>query len=364
MPVHSGVPRVRAILVGCALATSALCGVTNAELLAVGPGQRFARPEAALAAARPGDTIEIVAPADGELVLERAALLVTVSGLNLRASGRIVLDGTGFEYSGAGSIPRAIVQVEPAASGVTIEGLVFRNAHNESGNGAGVRVNGANGVTVRACEIFACDMGVMSSGGPGQGADQRYEDCLVHDNGSATMSGFSHNLYLGGEGVTLERCEVRDSTHGHNLKSRSRVLLAHDCAFSNSAEREVDLVDSDLTETPGSDAVLDGCTISKRADMSGNRGVIHFGRDGARTRRGSLTLRGCRVRTSYVSAVVTLSGAETACTIEDCLIENPAQRSAPLVDGVDGPSVAGVQVRRTALAPCYEAAKNDAPSVK
>ena len=338
--------------------------MTNAELLTVGPGQRFARPEAALAAARPGDTIEIVAPADGELVVERAALLVTVSGLTLRASGRIVLDGAGFEYSGAGSIPRAIVQVEPAASGVTIEGLVFRNAHNESGNGAGVRVNGANGVTVRACEIFACDMGVMSSGGHGQGAEQRYEDCLVHDNGSATMSGFSHNLYLGGEGVTLERCEVRDSTHGHNLKSRSRVLVARDCAFLNSAEREIDLVDSDLTESPGADAVLEGCAIVKRAEMSGNRGVLQFGRDGARQRRGTLTLRGCRVRTSYVSAVVTLSSADTACAIEDCLIENAAQRLAPLVEGVNGARVAGVHVRTTLLAPCYEAAKNDAANVK
>lgn len=349
---------------GAALLVIHSCGVTSAEVLTVGPDQRFARPEAALAAARPGDTIEIVAPADIELVFDRAALLVTTSGLTLRASGRVVLDGAGFEYSGEGKVPRAIVQVEPAARGVTIEGIVFRNAHNETGNGAGVRVNGANGVTVRACEIFACDMGVMSGGGPGQGAGQRYEDCLVHNNGSATMSGFSHNLYLGGEGVTLERCEVRDSTHGHNLKSRSRVLVARDCAFLNSAEREIDLVDSDLTESPGADAVLEGCAIVKRAEMSGNRGVVHFGRDGAHQRRGTLTLRGCRVRTSYVSAVVTLSSADTACAIEDCLIENPAQRLAPLVEGVNGASASDVHVRASALAACYEAAKSNAASVK
>src|ERR1700690_3553800 len=108
------------------------------DVLRVGPGCPYERPEPALGGIPPGDLCGNGAPADGELVLHRVALRIRTPSITIRASGRVVLDGGGFEYSGAGSVPRAIVQVDRAGAGAILEGLVLRSAHNDSGNGAGI----------------------------------------------------------------------------------------------------------------------------------------------------------------------------------------------------------------------------------
>ena len=133
--------------------------------MAVGEGEKFPRIEAALAAAKPGDTIN-VHPLPGNRPYEKVALMVREPGVSIRAVGRrrIPLDGKGFDYSGRGSVPRAIVQFHEGAHGSSIEGFELRGAHNGSHNGAGVRINQANDVTVRHCTIHHNDMGIMSNG--------------------------------------------------------------------------------------------------------------------------------------------------------------------------------------------------------
>ena len=119
--------------------------------LSVGPGKDFARIEQALASAQSGDTI-LVFPQPDNKPYERPAIYVTKARLTIRSAApagqRVPLCGDGFDYSGRGSVPRAIFQFNRGANGCVLEGFELYGAHNDSHNGAGVRINQANDIVV------------------------------------------------------------------------------------------------------------------------------------------------------------------------------------------------------------------------
>lgn len=289
-----------------------MASAASAAELAVGPGQAHATIPEALAKAQPGDTI-LVHRLDGNKPYEAVAVMVRKDRITIKAAGPgpVTLSGKGFDYSGAGPVPRAIFQFDPQASGCTLEGFELTGAHNDSHNGAGVRINQADGVTVRNCEIHGCDMGIMSNGDGAQaGADQRIEGCLIHSNGSTKEPGQNHNLYLGGNSVTLTACEVHSSLTGHNVKSRAHLTRVLYCYVHDSANREFDLVDAKGdTTSAGSDAVLLGNVIVKDPRCSGNHAVIHFGQDGGNEHNGALYVVHNTIVTPFISPVVDLSAA-------------------------------------------------------
>lgn len=285
----------------------------HAADLAVGPGRAFTSIEAALTCARPGDTI-LVHPLPANRPYEAVALQITQPRLTIRAvipaGQRVPLSGKGFDYSGRGPIPRALIQFNRGADDALVEGFELFGAHNASHNGAGVRINQANRVTLRDCDLHGNDMGLMSNGDgtPQTAADQRVESCRIHDNGDRTDPGYNHNLYLGGTSVTLVGCEVFASLTGHNVKSRAHRTVVLACYIHDAANRELDLVDArGDTTTAGSDAVLAGNVIVKAGNCPGNRGVIHFGQDGGHGHEGTLYLVHNTIVTPYVSPVVQLS---------------------------------------------------------
>jgi len=287
----------------------------QAKDLSVGAGQEYTRIEAALAAAHAGDTI-LVYPREGNRPYEGVTLYVTCPRITIRAVNgegrRIQLCGRGTDYSGRGAVPRAIVQFNRGADDCRIEGFELTGAHNESHNGAGIRINQANRVSVLGCEIHHNDMGIMSNGDgtPEAAVDQRIEDCLIHSNGDVSRPGYSHNLYLGGTSATLVGCEIRSSLVGHNVKSRCHRIAVMACYVHDSANREFDLVDAATdTARPGSDAVLVGNIIVKSRTCSGNRNVVHFGQDGGNEHNGTLYLVHNTILTPYITPVVDVSAA-------------------------------------------------------
>ena len=292
------------------LALAAAGGGASAAVLDVGGGREFARIEDALARAGEGDTI-LVHPNADNAPYAATALLVRTPRLTIRAAAaEIVLDGAGFDYSGRGNVPRAIVQFDPQACGSTFDGFTLRNARNASFNGAGVRINQANDVTITNCMIRGNDMGVMSNGSAadGTGARQLIVRCVITENGNLDNAGYNHNLYLGGSGVVVRDCDISRSVAGHNLKSRAHVTRVESCRIRDSANRELDIVDAaGDTDIPGSDAFIIDCEITKAPDCEGNRGVIHFGRDGAASRDGTLWISNTVIRTPFISPVVALS---------------------------------------------------------
>ena len=299
-----------------------LAAVATAKELTVGPGKTFARIEDAVAQAKSGDVILVHAKGDG-LAYIRPAVLVKVSNLTIRGvGGHVRLDGTGFNYSGAGSVPRAMFQFQRGADGCVLEGFEMFGARGESHNGAGVRINQANRVTIRSCNIHGNDMGIMSNGDGSLkiSADQLIERCEIHHNGSKEEPGFNHNLYLGGASVTLRYCEVHHSITGHNVKSRAHITRVEFSYIHHSSNREFDLVEARETAFPGSDAVLVGNVIAKGDDCAGNRAVIHFGRDGGGKRVGTLRLSFNTIVTPFVSPIMQLTTSDARALLVGNLI--------------------------------------------
>ena len=284
-----------------------------AAVLDVGEGKTFARIEDALAKAAAGDTI-LVHPNRGNVPYPATALMVRTPRLTIRAAAPdIVLDGADYDYSGVGKIPRAIVQFDPQSDGSTLDGFTLRNARNDSCNGAGVRINQANDITVTNCHITANDMGIMSNGSvaDGTGARQLITHCVINKNGNERKAGYNHNLYLGGADATVRHCEISRSVAGHNLKSRAHITRVENCDIRHSANRELDLVDAPgNTDIADSDAIISGCTIAKDPHCEGNRNVIHFGQDVGGTHRGTLRIRDTKIQTPFISPVIFLSDGD------------------------------------------------------
>lgn len=303
--------RFSALVLGvCAVGCAAeVC----ADTLEVGPGKRFARIEEANAKAREGDVVLVYPQANGEPYRAVAVFVtagkVTFRGVPGNPGKRVMVSGRGGDHSGIGRVPRAVFQFNPEADGCVLEGFDLSGAHNASHNGAGVRIQQANDITIRDCDIHHNDMGIMSNGdgGTAAGADQLIERCLIHHNGDREEPGQNHNLYLGGTSVTVFGCEIHSSLTGHNVKSRASLTQVIACHIHHSANREFDLVDAAETERPNSDALLLCNLIVKDPACSGNRAVIHFGQDGGKAHHGTLRLVNNTIITPFVSPVVDLS---------------------------------------------------------
>lgn len=335
------------------IAFAAVAAIASAADRHVGPGKAYANLNDAYDAAEPGDTI-LVHFKPNNAPYRRVALQVRKANLTFRAvrdaeAPRIALDGAGFNYSGRGAIPRAIVQFNPDADGCSVVGFELRNASNRTHNGAGVRINQANDVTLVDCEIHHNDMGVMSNGtlAESTAANQRILDCHIHHNGAAEDPGYNHNLYLGGTSVMLRGCEIDHAATGHNVKSRAHLNWVEGCYVHGSANREFDLVQAKgNTDAPRSHALLIGNCIVKKPRMRGNKAVIHFGSEKrAIDHNGTLFLVHNTIVTPHRSPVVDLSAPGAGLSMMNNLVwDRGAQHRQTLVKlrhGAKAAKVAG-----------------------
>lgn len=327
----------------------------STRILAVGDGHPYSRIDDAIRDAKPGDTVTIYKKSSGYHATAMRILTPRIRVVGM-SSEKIVLDGEGFEYSGAGSVPRAIVQLEPTASDVTIENLEFRGAHNQSFNGAGVRINGAMRATVRDCVIHGNDMGIMSNGAanePDAATEQLIDHCRIYANGNLKDPGYNHNLYLGGTSVTVQFCEIYGALTGHNLKSRAHFNLVRYCHIYDSANRELDFVEAWDTERADSNAVLIGNVIAKDPGCKGNRAVIHFGQEKGK-RNGQIYLFHNTIVTPFQSPVVMVTSPQASLEMDGNVIYNPAEASPQLASLVPGMSSQAVQGRANWISHNYD----------
>jgi hypothetical protein len=293
----------------------------NPCFLEVGDGKPYHRIESALNDVAPGGEIDVY-PATAEY--PQTALFISKRIL-LKARGKICLDGAGFDYSGAGAIPRAIIQVQPAGSGTAIEGFELRGARNASFNGAGIRINGANQVTVSHCDIHGNDMGIMSNGLTGTknwAEDQRFRRCQIHENGTQRDPGLNHNLYLGGRSVFIDECLIWGALTGHNLKSRAHYTHVANSVLYGGANRQIDCVDSEYTAQPNSNLVIENCILAMDANSTGNGNVIHFGAEKG-DRNGTAYLLQSTVYTEFLPPILLLDSADASAQVDNSIIIDP-----------------------------------------
>jgi len=187
------------------------CGLampTHASTLSVGPGQQYATPCAAIAAASPGDTIQI--DPSGNYAGDVCAW--GTNNLHILGTGstRVVIDANGNNSQGKGT------WVINGADGTIIENIEFKNAAVPDSNGAGIRIDGGS-LTVRNCYFHDNQDGILAGASSGT---MLVEFSEFFHNGAG--DGFSHNIYVGNYARFIFRYNYsHGSVIGHLFKSRA-----------------------------------------------------------------------------------------------------------------------------------------------
>ncbi len=176
-------------------------------VLRVGAERDLKTPSAAAQIARDGDTVEIDAgdyPGDAAIWRQHR---LTIRGVGGRARLRA---------EGASAEGKAIWVIK--GSDVTVESVEFSGAKVPDGNGAGIRIEGAN-LRIRDCYFHDNENGILAA--PNPASDLVVERSEFAGNGVG--DGYTHNLYIGNvRSFTLRFSYVHHALVGHNVKSRAQ----------------------------------------------------------------------------------------------------------------------------------------------
>ncbi|MCO6417347.1 hypothetical protein JYK14_14400 [Siccirubricoccus sp. KC 17139] len=260
-----------------------------AEVLRVGPGQRFARPSEAAAQARPGDRV-LIAPGQ-----YRDCAAWHTPDLRIEAAGgEVVLQGPVC----AG---KALFVI--AAPRVTIEGLTFRGAAAPAGNGAGIRAEGGE-LTIRRSRFEGNENGILTA--PAPEATLRIEDSVFLGNG-ALRPGMecAHGVYAGQLGaLVILRSRFEATRICHHVKSRALRTEILDSQILDTPAGEA----SYLVDIPNGGALLLRGSLLRKGPRTGNAGTaVALGFESGRNPPGAMLVEGNRFenllgrRTSFVT---------------------------------------------------------------
>jgi MYXO-CTERM domain-containing protein len=227
-----------------------------AATLMVGPGQPYALPCDAIAAANPGDTILVDAAGNGSYDGDHCNWTtdnLTISGVNGLAS--INAGGTPSVTASESNIDSDKGIFVIYANNATVENFELSGAVSDPGslNGAGIRHQGTN-LTVRNCYFHDNEDGILGAPPDAGSGTVLIEFSEFFHNGAG--DGESHNMYLGDYGLfTLQYSHSHCSVIGHLVKSRAWEthiqynLLADDTGCTPSYE--VDVPQGGLTYVVG-----------------------------------------------------------------------------------------------------------------
>ncbi|MCY2931513.1 MAG: right-handed parallel beta-helix repeat-containing protein [Planctomycetota bacterium] len=257
--------RTPAAVVWAVWAVLALTGLAAGETLKVGPGQRFARPSAAIAAAGRGDVIEI---APGEYANDYA--VIRADGLTLRGVGGA---GKGARpvLSSKGLIPNGKAIWVIAGRDTVVENVEFTGARVADRNGAGIRQEGRN-LTLRGCKFADCEDGLLTGADPQ--SDILIEGCeFAHDS----LDGQSHNLYVGAiRKLTFQFNYTHHAHVAHLLKSRAR----ENHILYNRISDEADGSSSYQIDLPNGGKAYAVGNVIHQGPRASNSGMLSYGAEG------------------------------------------------------------------------------------
>ncbi|HEY1693806.1 MAG TPA: hypothetical protein VGG39_16680 [Polyangiaceae bacterium] len=244
----------------------------RAATLEVGPGQTYAKPCDAIAAAAAGDVIEVDAAGsyDGDTCAWTTDNL-TVRGIN----GRAKIDITGVTPAQE----KGIFTIGGTAS-ATIENFELSGAAISSAdgnNGAGIRHQGLN-LTVRNCYIHDNQDGILGAPATANTGTILIENSEFSSNGAG--DGYSHNMYIGDfASFTLQYSYSHQSKVGHLVKSRAYVTHV---LYNRLTDERGGTGSYEVDVPNGGTAFIIGNLIEQSA-ASQNPGIMTFGEEGTPT---------------------------------------------------------------------------------
>ena len=259
--------RRRASLVAAA-SVLALAGATTTAcqpppVRLVGPGHPYATPCQAIAAAQPGDTIQIDAAGNGTYdgdVCGWSTNNLTITGIN----GRARVDAAGRSSGG-----KAIWVI--AGTNTTIRNVELSGATVPDRNGAGIRQEGA-GLTVVGSYFHDNEDGILA--GANNVSDIVIDSSEFARNGQG--DGYSHNMYIGAvRSFTLRYSWSHDAVVGHLVKSRAAtntIIYNRITGQAGSSSYEIDLPNAGLSYIIGN--------VVQQGAGTQNPSLIAYGEEG------------------------------------------------------------------------------------
>jgi hypothetical protein len=338
-----------------ALGLMAPAGCQPPTILTVGPTGTYAKPCAAIAAARPGDTIQIDAAGNGTYdgdVCGWSTNDLTITGVN----GRARIDAAGRNSGG-----KAIWVI--AGNNTTIRNIELSGARVPDRNGAGIRLEGA-GLTVVGSYFHDNENGILT--GANAASDITIDTTEFARNGYG--DGFSHNMYIGAvRTFTLTYSWSHDARVGHLVKSRAatnNIYFNRLTQQAGTGSYELDLPNGGLSRVVGN--------LIQQGPTSQNSGMVGYGLEGVTHPSAQLQL----VNNTFVndkgsgSAVVVGAQVSTPALAQNNLSTGSAtflgQAGATLITNcltTDPRFVnrAGFDYHLTATSPCIDAGSALAP---
>lgn len=246
-----------------------------AATLRVGPGERFATPSAAAAAARPGDRIVI-----------RAGRYVDCA---VWRQPDLAIEGEGGAVVITGPVCQGKALFVVAAPRITITGITFTGAVAPPGNGAGIRAEGGD-LTIRHARFEENQNGILTALNIPD-ATVVIEDSVFLRNG-ALIGDCAHGLYAN----TLALLVIR----------RSRFEATRVCHHVKSRARRTEITDSEILDGPeesasyqvdipnGGDLLLARSTIRKGPRAGNMSASVVIGAEGIRHPTATLIVEGNR----------------------------------------------------------------------
>jgi hypothetical protein len=265
----------RAWVVGAIAIAGAVTGAApaSAATRVVGPGHPYAKPCQAIAAARPGDVVQIDAAGngtyDGDVCASGVARL-TIEGIN----GRAHVDAAGRSSGG-----KAIWVLSGA--GMVVRNVELSGAKVPDRNGAAIRLEGGD-LTLDGVFFHDDEDGILVANDPA--IDLTIERSQFARNGAG--DGQSHNIYVGAiHRFTMRSSWSHDAKVGHLVKSRAAI---NDIMFNRltgergSSSYELDLPNGGRSHVVGN--------LIEQGPATENATMLAYGEEGATDPGARLTI--------------------------------------------------------------------------
>jgi hypothetical protein len=246
-------------------------GGTTAATLSVGPGKTYVAPCAAFAAAKDGDTIDMV----GDWTYSGDVCAIARNDLVIRGvRGRAVIDAAGRQFDGKGTW---VV----TGNNITIENVEMSGAAVPDRNGAALRLEGTN-FTLRQAFLHDNENGILSGANPNSNVVIEHSEFGHNGHGD----GQTHNLYIGNvKSLTFRYNYSHDANIGPNLKSRARVNVI---AYNRFSSTPPGRTGSTATGKPSYEVDLPNAGTSylignviEQPDINDNPNIVAYGEEGA-----------------------------------------------------------------------------------
>jgi hypothetical protein len=266
------------------------------NILIVGPGQQYSAIADAVADARNGDTIQVMA---GSYINDFAEINKNITLEGIGGTVNMVCDG--LIPNGKG--------IFVTNGNITVNNFAFSGAQVDDNNGAGIRYESGN-LILNNDYFHDNQMGLL--GGFDPSGSITVSTCEFANNGvSDPGSGaIGHNLYVGDVvgTLTIDNSYFHDAQIGHEIKSRALNTIVTNSRIqdgpTSTASYSIDLPN-------GGNALIQNNVIEK-GPLTENQIIIEVGAEGSVYDNTSIQIAGNQIINDRSSSVIAVWNATTA----------------------------------------------------